>query len=193
MPRRLRIGLHIPSAAISHGAATRDPSSNDTSTRVAFCSRSTKDRPSTTFTPTSRARRTRASSSSSRGAMAANRPSEGRGTKTSRPDGERNHAPSTSNHWGTASGRTPRDSSCRRARVVSPSPQHLSRGNVALSTSTTERPAWAAVMAAALPAGPAPTIRRSQKSVDSDAEPLEVTSVRLGAPLGWCPTRVVFL
>lgn len=43
--------------------------------------------------------------------------------------------------------------------MVSPSPQHLSRGNVALSTTRTSEPAFARVIAAAAPAGPAPTTR----------------------------------
>ncbi|GIT76944.1 MAG: hypothetical protein Ct9H300mP31_14750 [Acidimicrobiaceae bacterium] len=45
--------------------------------------------------------------------------------------------------------------------MVNPSPQHLSRGNEALSTTRTEAPARAAVTAAAEPAGPPPTIARS--------------------------------
>ena len=47
------------------------------------------------------------------------------------------------------------------APAVSPSPQHLSRGNVALSISATRAPAFARVIAAALPAGPAPTTATS--------------------------------
>ena len=54
----------------------------------------------------------------------------GSGTTTSRPDGERSTAPSTtfqSSH--RRPGRSRASSSSRRASVVSPSPQHLSRGN----------------------------------------------------------------
>ena len=58
----------------------------------------------------------------------------------------------------TWAGSRPSASSSRRAPDVSPSPQVLSRGNVALSTSATARPARASSMAAAAPAGPAPTI-----------------------------------
>ena len=47
------------------------------------------------------------------------------------------------------------------ARGVSPSPQVLSRGKVAASTSTTSSPARAAHAAAAEPEGPAPTTRTS--------------------------------
>ena len=47
------------------------------------------------------------------------------------------------------------------ARGVSPSPQVLSRGNVAASASTTSSPARAAQAAAAEPAGPAPTTSTS--------------------------------
>src|SRR5690606_36651877 len=54
-----------------------------------------------------------------------------------------------------------RRSDSRSARAVSPSPQHLSRGNVALSTTTTSRPARARLVAAADPAGPAPTTTTS--------------------------------
>ncbi len=49
--------------------------------------------------------------------------------------------------------------------AVSPSPHVLSRGNVALSTQTTRRPRSWAVIAAAVPAGPAPTTTTSRRSV----------------------------
>src|SRR5213080_1729377 len=49
----------------------------------------------------------------------------------------------------------------RRAAVVRPSPQVLSRGNDALSTTRTSRPRRRAVRPAAAPAGPAPTTRTS--------------------------------
>src|SRR5699024_981091 len=47
------------------------------------------------------------------------------------------------------------------ARGVSPSPQVLSRGNVAASTTVTSRPARASHVAVAAPAGPHPTTRTS--------------------------------
>src|SRR5256885_12831992 len=49
----------------------------------------------------------------------------------------------------------------RRAAVVRPSPQVLSRGNEALSTTRTSRPRRRAASPAAAPAGPAPTTRTS--------------------------------
>ena len=50
-----------------------------------------------------------------------------------------------------AGGSRPRSSRRRSAAVVSPSPQHLSRGKVALSISTTSRPSRARVMAGGRP------------------------------------------
>src|SRR4051794_33219399 len=67
----------------------------------------------------------------------------------------------TSCHESTVDGSNPSESSNRSAPVVRPSPQHLSRGNRALSTSTTSRPARARVIAAAAPAGPPPTTATS--------------------------------
>ena len=88
-------------------------------------------------------------------------PSEGSGTTTCRPEGDRSVAAATSNQSGMSEGSSPRSSSSRRASVVSPSPQHLSRGNTAASARTTSRPERAAQAAAAEPAGPAPTTRTS--------------------------------
>src|SRR5207247_583835 len=70
---------------------------------------------------------------------------------------------------------SPSRSSTRRAEVVSPSPHVLSRGNVALSQTTTDRPAATPRMAAAAPAGPPPTTSRSQSTptaVDGTASSL---------------------
>src|SRR4051794_28711383 len=67
----------------------------------------------------------------------------------------------TSCHESTVDGSNPSESSNRSAPVVRPSPQHLSRGKRALSTSTTSRPARASVIAAAAPAGPPPTTATS--------------------------------
>ena len=50
------------------------------------------------------------------------------------------------------------------APAVSPSPQYLSRGKHALSSTVTSRPARARPMAAAMPAGPAPTTATSATS-----------------------------
>jgi hypothetical protein len=47
--------------------------------------------------------------------------------------------------------------------VVKPSQQHLSRGKTALSTIVTLKPWRIAVIAAAVPAGPAPTIKTSHE------------------------------
>ena len=71
-------------------------------------------------------------------------------------------------------------SSSRRASVVNPSPQHLSRGNSALSTRTTSRPARRSSTAAATPAGPAPTTRTSMLSMSHWSAAYE----RLVAPVG---------
>ena len=68
---------------------------------------------------------------------------------------------STGRQLGTDAGSSPSDSSRRSAAVVRPSPQHLSRGNCARSTTTTSRPAWANSMAAAIPPGPPPTTTTS--------------------------------
>ena len=57
----------------------------------------------------------------------------------------------------------PRWSSSAIARGVRPSPQGLSRGNVAASARRTSIPARARPIAAADPAGPAPTTRTSQR------------------------------
>ena len=64
---------------------------------------------------------------------------------------------STRCQLGKRDGSRPSASRRRSAPVVRPSPQHLSRGNVALSMTTTSAPPRASVMAAAAPAGPAPT------------------------------------
>src|SRR6185503_5760529 len=64
-------------------------------------------------------------------------------------------------HDGMAVGSSPSLSKSRRAPVVSPSPQNLSRGKAALSITITSRPARASVMAAAAPAGPPPTTATS--------------------------------
>jgi hypothetical protein len=58
---------------------------------------------------------------------------------------------------------TPRRRSARCASGIRPSPQTLSRGMAWWSTTTTSRPARASVIAAALPAGPAPTTSTSQR------------------------------
>ena len=83
-------------------------------------------------------------------------------SSTSRPDGERSTTSSTGCQFGTVAGSRPSSSSSRSASVVRPSPQHLSRGNVALSTTTTCRPPRARSVAAVEPAGPPPTTSTSQ-------------------------------
>ena len=59
---------------------------------------------------------------------------------------------------------TPSRSRARCASGMRPSPQTLSRGKAWASTRTTSRPARASSWAAALPAGPAPTMSTSQRS-----------------------------
>jgi hypothetical protein len=61
-------------------------------------------------------------------------------------------------HEATVLGAKPIFSSSRKASEVRPTPQHLSRGKVALSTTQTDLPAWAKSVAAAVPLGPAPTM-----------------------------------
>src|SRR3954471_1871771 len=85
----------------------------------------------------------------------------GSGNTTSGPGHDDTTASSTACHDATVDGSRPSTSNRRSAPVVSPSPQHLSRGKRALSTSTTSRPARARVMAAAAPAGPPPTTTTS--------------------------------
>ena len=116
--------------------------------------------------PAWQARSTRAASRSVRRAEAANWPPDlvpgpGKGSRTWRPLGTATTTSCTGSQLGTPAGSRPRSSSRRNAAVVSPSPQHLSRGKVALSISTTSRPSRASVMAAAVPAGPAPTTATS--------------------------------
>src|SRR4029079_8816917 len=89
----------------------------------------------------------------------------GRGKVALRPVGELTTTSSTCCQEETALGSGPSWSSRRRAPVVRPSPQILSRGNVALSTTVTARPARARVIAAAAPAGPAPTRRTSGSAI----------------------------
>src|SRR5215207_5198087 len=84
------------------------------------------------------------------------------GNSASTPLGERTTTSSTRCQLATSSGRRPRPSRSRSAPVVRPSPQTLSRGNVAL---------WASVMAAAVPAGPAPTTATSRGSTSATVVP----------------------
>jgi len=63
--------------------------------------------------------------------------------------------------------------------VVRPSPQHLSRGNVALSSTTTDRPARASVIAAAEPAGPAPITTTSALAARGGSATALLTADRL--------------
>jgi hypothetical protein len=60
-----------------------------------------------------------------------------------------------------SAGHNPASRAPLRERGLRKSPQTLSRGNVALSRSSTRQPARATPTAAALPAGPAPTTRTS--------------------------------
>src|SRR5262245_38303457 len=75
---------------------------------------------------------------------------------------------------GSAEMSTPRCSMKRRAAVVRPSPQVLSRGNVALSTTRTSRPRRRADSAAAAPAGPAPTTRTSTADIGATVPPMSL-------------------
>ena len=63
-----------------------------------------------------------------------------------------------------ASSTSPRSSSSRTTRGVSPSPHTLSRGTVSLSIRITSRPRRARCAAAAAPPGPAPTTTTSARS-----------------------------
>ncbi|CFE34729.1 Uncharacterised protein [Mycobacterium tuberculosis] len=66
--------------------------------------------------------------------------------------------------WSASHLPSPSWCSSATARGVSPSPQGLSRGKVAVSMTRTSRPARAAQAAAADPAGPAPTTTTSALS-----------------------------
>ncbi len=82
-----------------------------------------------------------------------------------RPSGMCTWAVRTDSHEESVEGSSPSASRRRSAAVVRPSPQHLSRGKMARSSKTTRRPARAAMIEAAAPAGPAPTIVMSQRSI----------------------------
>src|SRR4051812_22472788 len=152
----------MPSAPMAYRACTGPNPSTASTTRASCSLAPTTAWPSWTFTPAARATSSRAASSSRRGATAPNCPwSRGNGSSTTRPDGERTHVASTTRHDGTTAGCRPRPSSSRRAPVVRPSPQHLSRGKRALSRRITSRPNRARAMAAAAPAGPPPTTTTS--------------------------------
>ena len=69
----------------------------------------------------------------------------GAGTVRPAPRASAPRMSSTGCHEATAPGSTPSSSRWRRAPVVRPSPQILSRGNVALSITATDRPARARV------------------------------------------------
>ena len=75
--------------------------------------------------------------------------------------GERSHTSVVGVQLATRLGSKSSSARVRSAPVVRPSPQHLSRGNVALSTTSTSYPDLRKVSAAAIPAGPAPTIATS--------------------------------
>ena len=112
--------------------------------------------PSRTVTPSSRARSTSAASSSARVTTPAYSPSPGSGSSISRPLGETSTVSVTDAYDGSFRTSSPSASSPRSAPVVRPSPQVLSRGNRALSTTSTSSPRRRASIAAAVPAGPAP-------------------------------------
>src|SRR5690348_11426041 len=88
------------------------------------------------------------------------------------------------------SGRSPRASRRRRAPPVRPSPQHLSRGKRALSSTTTRAPARARVMAAAQPAGPAPATTTSTASADDGLKRTSPLAVLEGRPDAGVQLRV---
>src|SRR5262252_1492415 len=86
---------------------------------------------------------------------------------------------------------TPRCSMRRSAAVVRPSPQVLSRGKAALSTTRTSSPRRRAARPAAAPAGPAPTTRTST-AADTPIDPtVAVAAVGYAAAFGKPPPRVL--
>ena len=114
-------------------------------------------------TPQRRACATSAASSDDRVTTAACSPPSGMGSTTCRPLGETRTVSRTgaASAASKSSRRRPSCSRRRRAFAVRPSPHVLSRGNVALSTHSTRSPRRWAVIAAAAPAGPAPTTSTS--------------------------------
>ena len=142
-PGRPRTGLHIPSAATTYRAATGAPPATPTVTWSSCQSqRAVEPLPLEHRGAGGRgATSTSAASSCRRGPTAAYVPA---------PGGQRHPhlAPRRRPQHGAVDdlpvvdrppGREPRASSSRRASVVRPSPQHLSRGNVALSSTVDRR------------------------------------------------------
>ena len=185
----------MPSAATTQRARTSRssaPSAPIRSTTAFDSSRAAvSPAPSTTVAPSLRATSTSAASRSRRVVTAANRPSEagGRGRWMLTPLGEVTKQSVTSIHEATSAGSRPSCSSWRSARVVRPSPQVLSRGKVALSKTVTSMPARARVMAAAVPAGPAPMTATSICSSAGSTARRLVPAPGAPDPVGGGPVR----
>ena len=124
------------------GAVSVEPSSRVSVDASAPSSAPVTAVPSSTSTPASRATSSSAASRSVRRATAAYVPGpRGSGKVGARSrTGELTTTSSTCCHDATVFGSRPSSSSSRRAPVVRPSPQILSRGNVALSTTVTDAP-----------------------------------------------------
>ena len=88
-------------------------------------------------------------------------PFSGKGKDSLRPEGNLIDASLTISALTKSRKSKPSSSLNLRAIVVKPSPQHLSRGNSALSMRRTDLPLLATVHAADEPAGPAPTTTTS--------------------------------
>ena len=194
----------MPSAAMAYWAHTVPMFSTSSTTWPSFSTTPWHPAPSTNSAPSAFACFTSALSNSARGTTAANWPSfRGRGNSTVRPEGDRMKTSFTGIHVEMGVGSSPRPSRSRSAPAVRPSPHALGRGKHARSTITTRCPARARVMAAAQPAGPAPTMAASQSPLIGPLimrfapapvpgpmpEAFLVPSRRLGSgsPLAWAP------
>jgi len=152
----------MPSAATTAPVATSPMPSTSRVVEVRSILMPVRALSSRTSVPAWRARSNSAASNSDRGTTAANWPEPaGSGNFAVQPEGACMTAPLTGCQLGIPPGSSPSRSQSLSASTVKPSPQHLSLGKVALSISTTERPAPASKVAAADPAGPPPTTATS--------------------------------
>ncbi len=146
-------------------STARTPPSHGPTSRTVACR---------SVAPVRSALRTSRSSNATLGAMRASesarnrRPHADLGPRSSGPPSDVTMAPTTRGNSPSAEPETPSRSAARIARTPIRSPHGLSRGNAFRSSSNTLRPARPSTMAAALPAGPAPTTTASNSSLISE-------------------------